>query len=297
MTATRNRLLGVLGVVAGIAVAAVTLRAREARYPLPQSTDRLLYLQSGAAAGRLALSFDSLAADVYWIRTIQHYGRDYKNRGREGRFELLQPLLDLTTTLDPHFLIAYRFGAIFLAQAPPDGPGRPDQAIALLERGFKANPDRYQLPYDIAFTHYLYTGDFEAAVNWFRRAAALPGAPEWIGPLAAATAAKGGNRSGARQLLQELRTAQEEYVRRSAERLLLQLDALDAVDQLQIVANQYRETHGRPASGWSELVAARLLRAVPRDQFQVVFAYDPVTGNVSVAPDSPLMPIPKMLQK
>jgi hypothetical protein len=42
-------------------------------------------------------------SDVYWIRTIQHYGRDFKNRKRANRFELLYPLLDLTTTLDPRF--------------------------------------------------------------------------------------------------------------------------------------------------------------------------------------------------
>jgi tetratricopeptide (TPR) repeat protein len=268
VSSTRRRLLAVLGAVTGIALAAVTLHTRERRYPLPQTTDRLLYLRSGAAAGRLALSFDALAADIYWIRTIQHYGRDYKNRGRASRFELLQPLLDLTTTLDKHFLIAYRFGAIFLAQSPPDGPGRPDQAIALLEKGLKANPDKWQLPYEIAFTHYLYTGDFDAAVVWFRKAAALPGAPEWIAPLAALTADKGGNR-----------------------------DALDAVDQLQDLVRQYRERTGRPAPGWSDLVSAGLLRAVPRDQFKVAFVLDPATGTVRIAPDSPLMPLPPMLRK
>ena len=39
-----------------------------------------------------------------------------------------------TTTLDPYFNIAYRFGAIFLGERYPGGPGRPDQAVALLAR-------------------------------------------------------------------------------------------------------------------------------------------------------------------
>jgi hypothetical protein len=107
----------VVAVIAGVAAAAAVLRAREQRFPLPNVPERLLYLRSGKVAGRLALSMDSLAADVYWIRTIQHYGRDYKNPGRPRRFELLQPLLDLTTSLDPHFLIAYRFGAILRASS------------------------------------------------------------------------------------------------------------------------------------------------------------------------------------
>ena len=45
---------------------------------------------------------------------------------------LLYPLLDLTTTLDPHFNIAYRFGAIFLSEPYPagPGPGRPGHRAA-----------------------------------------------------------------------------------------------------------------------------------------------------------------------
>ena len=37
--------------------------------------------------------------------------------------------IDLTTALDPHFYIAYSFGAVFLAEDYPSGAGRPDQAI------------------------------------------------------------------------------------------------------------------------------------------------------------------------
>ena len=36
-------------------------------------------------------------------------------------YALLYPLLDITTTLDPRFNIAYRFGAIFLAEPYPGG--------------------------------------------------------------------------------------------------------------------------------------------------------------------------------
>lgn len=297
MTSAGRAGLTAVGLAAGLAGAVAALHARERQAPLPPPTDRVLYLTSGGVASRLALSFDAILADVYWIRTIQHYGRDYKNRARENRFELLQPLLDLTTTLDKHFLIAYRFGAIFLALAPPDGPGRPDQAIALLEKGLAANPTRWQLAHDIAFTHYLYTGDYRAAADWFRRAAAMPSAPSWIGPLAATTEARGGNRAGARQMLLELRTSPEEYIRKAAERTLLQIDALDAVQFLQTRVDQYRSATGRDPSGWPDLISARVLVDIPRDQFGVPFVYDPVSRTVSIGPTSPLLPLPKMLEK
>ena len=134
---------------------------RDAAYPRGSApSERLLYTRSGTAVKRLALEFDALAADVYWIRAIQHYGGDrLARRSDAGSYELLQPLLDLTTTLDPFFTIAYRFGAIFLSEAPPGGPGRPDQAIALLEKGIAAQPEKWQYFHDIAFVHYWHLHD------------------------------------------------------------------------------------------------------------------------------------------
>ena len=38
--------------------------------------------------------------------------------------------------------MAYQFGALFLAEQPPGGPGRPDLAIALLEKGLRAGEVR-----------------------------------------------------------------------------------------------------------------------------------------------------------
>src|SRR6476469_802161 len=59
-------------------------------------------------------------------------------------YALLYPMRDITTTLDPRFNIAYRFGAMFLAEPYPSGPGRPDLAIALLEKGLRERPDKWE---------------------------------------------------------------------------------------------------------------------------------------------------------
>ena len=89
--------VAVLAAVAvGIAAAAGVLHARDERHPLPVSEDRLMYLRSGRTADRVFLSFDAIASDVYWIRTIQHYGRDLGSTRTTGRFELLNPLLGAT---------------------------------------------------------------------------------------------------------------------------------------------------------------------------------------------------------
>lgn len=293
----RARALVSLLALAGIGLAAGVLQARESAYPLPPVTERLLYLRSGRTADRLMLSFDSLAADVYWIRTIQHYGRDLKNRQRPERFELLDPLLDVTTTLDPHFLIAYRFGAVFLALEPPNGSGRADLAIRLLQKGLAATPTRWQLAHDIGFVHYFHTGDSVAAAEWFGRAATMPGAPSWLGPLAAANQARSGNRQDARQLLLELGRSQDAYIRDSAARMLQQLDVLEAIDALDRKIAEFRDATGRLPADWGEMVRAGTIPGIPVDPHRIPFVWDPRTNWIDLSPESPLFPIPEALRK
>ena len=280
-----------LVVALGVGGAAAVLHARETRFSLPVPADRLLYLRSGKAADRLALSFDAVMSDVYWIRTIQHYGRDFKNRKRANRFELLYPLLDLTTTLDPRFLIAYRFGATFLAAQPPEGPGRADQAIALLEKGLQATNGQWKLAHDIGFIHYFHTGDFKQAGEWFQRAASMPEAPSWLGPLAATTLAHGGNRQSARQMLIGMSQSEEEYIRRAATRALQQLAALETIDKLTAAVEAFHAREGRYPASWGEMIRAGVLPGVIGDEYGVPFAYDPITHTVTIGPDSPLLPL------
>ena len=149
--------------------AALSLQAyREARHPLPQVSSDILYFRGGAAVSRAALGFDAILADVYWIRAIQHFGGTRHAQKADKSYRLLYPLLDLATTLDPHFNIAYRFGAIFLSEPYPAGPGRTDQAITLLERGLAADPKKWQYAQDAGFVNYWWQQDYKAAARVVR---------------------------------------------------------------------------------------------------------------------------------
>jgi hypothetical protein len=275
----------------GLQVARGRLYAADAR-----QASRVLYVESPGAIKRLTLDFDALAADVYWIRAIQHYGGDrLGTTGAENKYELLYPLLDHTTTLDPYFTIAYRFGAIFLSDPYPGGAGRPDQAIALLEKGIAAQPDKWQYYHDIAFVHYWIRRDPATASAWFTKAAALPKAPSWLRPLAATMLGAGGDRKAARFLWMQMQQADEEWLRHNATRSLSQLDAMDAIDQLQPIVQRFPPPAGEPYS-WEHLVRRRVLRGIPLDPGGTPFAIDPATGAVSVARASSLSPMPETLR-
>jgi hypothetical protein len=259
-----------------------------------RETERILYVRSGATAKRLSLDFDALAADAYWIRAIQHYGGDRLFGNRVRKYELLYPLLELTTTLDPYFTIAYRFGAIFLSEAAPGGPGRPDLAIALLQKGLSAQPRKWQYSHDIAFVHYWHLRDYKTAAEWFQRAADQPSAPNWLRPLAAGMLTAGNDRASSRLLWSQiLQSEQEEWLRSTATRSLRQLDALDLIDRLQPIVRQYPPAPGTPYS-WADFARRGILRGIPLDPAGTPFELDPATGTVSVSQASPLFPMPSL---
>lgn len=290
MTRQLNHFAAAIGVVALIVGSSSLL---DARAPLTQSADRGLYLRSGGVAKALAMSFDVLAADVYWLRTIQHFGGDRLSGRRDKPFELLYPLLDLTTTLDPHFNAAYRFGAMFLSEPVPGGPGRPDLAIALLEKGLRAQPGKWQYAQDIGFVH-LWTGESKEAALWFHRAASMPGAPNWLEAVAA-TAMAGADRSVARAWLEDMaQHGSEAWVRSIAERRLAQLQAMTDIEQLQALVPPFQQKMQRNPRGWDDFIAAGLLRGVPADPAGAPYEYFPDSGLVRLDKRSPLSPLPVM---
>jgi len=273
--------------------AAVGLQAvREQRAPLPgRAAADVLYVRSAPVLERLALSYRTLLADIYWLRAVQHYGRTKLSAETDKRYDLLYPLLDLTTSLDPRFNVAYRFGAIFLAEPFPGGPGRPDLAIELLRKGLRSQPNRWELAEDIGFVYYWWLNDHERAAEWFTRASRLPGAPDWLGPVAATTLAEGGSRASSRRLWQEIAgTAEAEWLRATAALRLRQLDALDQLDGLLRAAQAYEARTGAPPSDWRALVAARLLPGLPVDS--AGFPVQLMNGRIGLHPQSPLGPLP-----
>ncbi len=273
------------------AVGLEILRDRFYGEPAPSRT--VLYLRSTEAVRRMALSYSSVLADVYWIRALQYYGGTRRVEGVAKDYTLLYPLLDITTTLDPRFQLAYRFGAIFLAEKYPGGAGRPDLAVTLLEKGLRARPDNWRYLQDIGFVYYWWVGDYRAAAGWFQKASEVGGAPLWMKSLAAVTLAQGGDRASSRLLWQSLLAgADQDWLRSNARHRLQQLDALDQIDQLQAVVRLYASRTGTFPGSLDVLARAGYLRWVPVDPAGTPYAVDPSTGVVSLGAGSPLFPLP-----
>lgn len=283
--------------LAMVGAATVVQVVRDRTYAYQAGDEQVLYFRSGGLIKKAALSYDSVLADAYWIRALQYYGRQRLKPAPERRYDLLYPLLDLTTTLDPRFTVGYRFGAIFLAEPHPGGAGRPDLAIALLEKGIAANPTKWDYYHDVGFIHYWNLHDYATAAEWFRRGGELPDAPWWLRSYAAIMLTRGGDRQSSRAMWQQLsQTAENDWLRQTAELRLMQLDALDHIDTLTSVVGEFTRRAGRSPESWDQIVAARMLPGVPVDPSGTPYVLGPAQPGrpteVAVAESSRLFPLP-----
>jgi len=312
----RRNFAGVLGVItAAVALlaGAVEVQAvREHAFPLPEVDDDTVYVTSGPALRRLSGAYSALAADLYWIRALQYYGGAKRRLGAQApgsepppllaavdstEYSQLYPLLDITTSLDPRFDIAYRFGAVFLAEPYPGGAGRVDLAVKLLEKGLRARPDKWEYMEDIGFTYYWYAHDYHHAAEWFAKAGEMPGAPVWLKALAATTLAQGGDRRSSRTMWQAiLRTADIDWLRQQAERRLRQLQALDEMDFIQSRLDALAARRGGPPSDWQTVVGAGVFPGPPLDPSGTRYELTS-EGHVQLSRSSPLFPLPTEPQR
>lgn len=291
MQTTRSYLV----VIALLLALAVTFQVwRDRGWQPYEPATPILWLDNAGAMQRLALGFDSLIADVYWIRAVVYFGRQRLSDRQDKNYDLLFPFLDFVTTLDPRFTTAYRFGAIFLSEAAPGGPGRPDLAVALLERGAERTPERWEYLHDIGFVYFTTYRDYEGAAEWYERASEIEGAPFWLKATAAAVLVQGGERQAARLIWRQMfESANDDWLKQEARTRLAQFDALDAIDQLNQVLWTFKLRMGYLPRDWQEVVSAGMLHGVPTDPAGVPFEIDAENEIVKVSTASPLWPMPE----
>jgi tetratricopeptide (TPR) repeat protein len=253
---------------------------------LHQERDELV-LRSGKLVRAMSLEYAPLVADFYWTRAVQYYGD--KRAHHNPNFELLSPLLDLTTTLDPNLLVAYRFGSTFLSEPAPRGAGRPELGIALLQRGIQANPDYWRFYEDLGFIYYFELKDYAKASAAFEEGSKHPDAQIWMKIMAARIAAEGESLSTSIFLWNEVyQTAKDPQVKENALTHLQLLRVQEDCKQLNALADEFQKRMGRRPARMSELVQARLLPRQPGDPMGYPYVFDP-DGKAALNLDSPLL--------
>jgi tetratricopeptide (TPR) repeat protein len=231
----------------------------------PQATlDEVLYISSPKVLERASLGYNGLMADIYWTRTVQYFGQRHYRSAQS--YDLLAPLLEITTHLDPHLLVAYQFGASFLAPQPPNGPGQPDRAVQLIEYGIQHNPNEWRLYYNLGFVYYMELRDYAKAAEAFERGSRVPNAHPFLKLFAAQMAQHAGEYETARTLwIATYQSTRDVHIRSNAVEHLRALKVDEDVTRLQSAVTRFGERTGRLPSSMSELALAERLQVIPGD--------------------------------
>ncbi|HET6978382.1 MAG TPA: hypothetical protein VFI24_18770 [Pyrinomonadaceae bacterium] len=272
-TGSNERLKTVtLGLIVVVGLVCVTLLVRwteTLRPPVDQSVlDESLYLNDKTAK-RISLGFNGLAADWYWMRSLQYIGKKMVNFQGENlsiddlstlNAKLLAPLLDTATTLDPEFIEPYEYAAIVLPSV------NVNEAIRLTQKGIAANPNAWRLYHHLGYIYWR-QGQYEAASDMYERGSQIPGAPVWMEAMKARMIGEGGSRSTAREIyLRMFEQSTDEQVKEVARKHLLRLDSLDQRDGLQKLFTAYKTRNGKCPDSWRELNPVFRAVGIPMDQ-------------------------------
>jgi tetratricopeptide (TPR) repeat protein len=215
--------------------------------------EELMYFPSGQFMEAVTVGYDNLAADLVWLRAMQYYG---EHRLSDLKYQYLDHIFDVLTSLDPRFVDAYTFGSLLLA----DDAKEPDNAMRLLDKGMRNNPDDWRIPFTKGFICYVFLRDYQKAGRFFQLSSRMEGAPEMAARFASFAFQKGGDRITAVNLWTELYARSNNEVEKvTALRYIKELVSSILDDKV----NEFAAKHGRYPHGLAELVDAGLISKLP----------------------------------
>ena len=227
------------------------------RPAMPETYDDSDLTVKGAHLKGFALGMEGLLADYYFMRTLQYIGKKILNAPSESiniedlsnlNPRLVYPLLDTATSLDPHFIAPYSFGAMLLPAIDPDS------AIALGVKGTTNNPNEWRLYQHLGYTYWRLKR-YEEAAEIYQRGSQIAGSAPFMKMMAASMKTEGGSRETARAIYKQmLADAEDEQVTVTAQRQLDRLDWFDEREAIDRELAQVMETSGRCANSFGEII-------------------------------------------
>jgi hypothetical protein len=265
----------------GSAALLLLLAAIELRWEFTQRHDamadartQLRLLPNGAFVKPMVLGYHHVAADLLWLNIIQVMG---EREVHQADYEWLSHALDVTTTLDPHYVYAYDIGGVVLAELA----GRVDWSNTLLEKGLAANPDAWRLPFQLGFNSFFHQQDYVRAADYMAIAALLPGRPAYVPELAARLYVEGKQPTLALDFLDVMeRQTDDAHVLAVLERRKAEVIMEHDLTMLEGAVEGYTARVGRRPETLDALIHAGHLAALPVEPFGGAYRLDAEHGTV-----------------
>jgi len=254
----KQLLLSGVIIAAGL-VAVITLSGylERVRPPMPEGYEDSDLSINGSKFKGFAFGMEGLIADWYYVRSLQYIGdKVIKSKSdtiniddlRDLNPTLLYPLLENATTLDPHFIAAYSYGAMVL---PAIDSGK---AVQFATKGIANNPNEWRLYQYLGYIYWK-LGRYGEASETYEKGSKIAGSAPFMKMMAASMKTEGGSRDTARAIYREmLAGSEDDQVKITAERRLKELDSLDEREAIDHVLADFKERLGRCTNGFGEVL-------------------------------------------
>jgi len=272
-TDLRKALLFALGAVAiaclyGLHLQLDRLQARTSK------VQRFMTLPQAETLKVVSLGYRHVVADLLWLQTVQAMGETTMSE-ESGRW--VYHALDVATTLDPKFVLAYQAGAIALCTMVV----LPEESNALLEKGMRNNPDEWKLPFMLGINYYFEFHDDHKAARYIAHASRLPGAPEYLATFAARLYASAREPQAAIDFLAQVyeRTT-DDNLKGILDQRVKELVVERDIQLMEAALARYTQQYNQTAKRIEELVTAGFLRMIPAEPFGGAYLYDRSTQSI-----------------
>ncbi len=262
--------------IIGLSAASVaTLVMMEHQRPAEIRAAELSYLPRGEYLKVAVLGYRQLAADLIWLKSIQHFG------GRDATrsdYQWAYHAVDVVTDLDPKFVMAYQAAGTILGV----WAGLIKESITILKKGMRHNPDVWQLPFIIGYDYFYELCDHVSAAEYFRIASLLPEAPEYLPKLAARMTVESGDPDAAFKFLERFyQQTNDERMREALAQRMKEVLAERDIRLLEEAVHRYQSRYHKRPQKLADLVTGGIIAELPPDPFGGTYQFHSATGTVS----------------
>jgi hypothetical protein len=242
-----------------LAALAGTALAHQRIPPRLHSQEGEAFVPKPEFAKLMALGFDTLLADYYWLQAVLLVGGPSNPAEQAPQ---LRRFIDVVTTLNPWVDHPYRFAAVWLTESEEDVR----EANRLLRRSFDYHPDEWRNYFYLGFNLFFYLQENAEAAEALLTASRLPGSPRYLPRLVARLRSESADIEAAAVFLQELvRTTSDEASAAEYQAALDEIEVEHNARALDRARKAYRQLSGSDIERVADLIRGShpVLRRLP----------------------------------
>ncbi len=234
-------------------------------------SDEAIYIFPKKTLKLVALGYDNIVVDFYYIWMIQFYSESAITK----RLDYMVPIIKSIAELDSKFLEPFSIGGMIAAMQGR----RVDLALKILEIGMKYNPSEWTYPMEAGY-YLRKSKQYKKAALYYDIAAHKEDSPKYLVRVFADMFRKAGDVYQSYKLWSIInKNAKTNYEKEVSYHHLYQLKVEIDRKKLYPIIEKFKKSYGRYPYDLKELYLRRYISYIPKDYDGDDYIYDNKTGK------------------